>query len=58
MLLLCLQTDEGRNESMRYGDNLKGMPFAELNPMIGSEELGSGENYAAPINTSHTAYSL
>ena len=41
--------------NMRYGDNLKGMPFAELNPMIGSEELGSGENYAAPINTSHTA---
>ena len=41
--------------NMRYGDNLKGMPFDKLNPMIGSEELGSGENYAAPINTSHTA---
>lgn len=41
--------------NMRYGDNLKGMQFAELNPVIGSEELNGGENYAAPINTDHTA---
>ncbi len=49
---------QGDTANMRYGNDEKGMQFTELNPMIGGNDIVGGDytnNYAAPINTSHTA---
>lgn len=49
---------QGDTANMRYGNDEKGMQFTELNPVIGDNEITGGDytdNYAAPINTSHTA---
>ena len=49
---------QGDTANMRYGNDEKGMQFAELNPVIGGNDIVGGDytnNYAAPINTSHTA---